>query len=538
MTEAFSNRPATVADYLAILRRRKWIVLLPPVAAGLAAFLLSTGQSPLYHANAQVLVNRTSVVAAVTGIDPSGGDPTRFLKTQASIARSPELAVRVASRSGIPGMSAGRVLAESSVTPSADSDLVSIGVDDKDPNVAARIANTYASEFAAFSKERATASIDQALTDLRAQLKGLADRGQAGSALFAQLLQDQSKLVTVGRLFAGNTSVLQPADGASKIRPRPQRNAMVGFLFGGVVGLALAFLAEALDRRVRSEHEIDEALGIPLLARIPRPPRALQKANSLVMLEESTGAQAETFRKLRTSLEFVNPDGAARTIMVTSAVEQEGKSTTIANLAVALARGNRRVAVVDLDLRRPYLSRLFHVSGRPGITDVALKRAELSDALRPIALATGIRERASLNGDGGASNGRTASDGLLHLLPAGTIPPAAGEMLQDERLLGVLDELATRFDVVLIDAPPLLAFGDTMTLSTRVDAIFAITRLGRVQRSILHEFARQLQSCQANLLGYVLTGVEHTESYRYMYEAYEYYARGTPSAKDKDKERV
>jgi succinoglycan biosynthesis transport protein ExoP len=535
MTEAFSNRPATVADYLAILRRRKWIVLLPPVAAGLAAFLLSTGQSPLYHADAQVLVNRTSVVAAVTGIDPSGGDPTRFLKTQASIARSPELAVRVASRSGIPGMSAGRVLAESSVTPSADSDLVSIGVDDKDPNVAARIANTYASEFAAFSKERATASIDQALTDLRAQLKGLAERGQTGSSLYAQLLQDQSKLVTVGKLFAGNTSVLQPADGAGKIRPRPKRNAILGFLFGSVVGFALAFLAEALDRRVRNEHEIDQALGIPLLARIPQPSRALQKTDGLVMLQESTGAQAETFRKLRTSLEFVNPDGAARTIMVTSPVEREGKSTTIANLAVALARGNRRVALVDLDLRRPYLNRLFHISGRPGLTDVALKRADLSDALRPIAIATGIQERANLNGDGGASNGRTASAGLLHLLPAGTIPPMAGEMLQDERLLGVLDELATRFDVVLIDAPPLLAFGDTMTLSTRVDAIFAITRLGRVQRSILHEFARQLQSCQANLLGYVLTGVEHSESYRYMYEAYEYYARGTPSAKDKER---
>src|SRR5439155_17112975 len=84
------------------------------------------------------------------------------------------------------------------------------------------------------------------------------------------------------------------------------------------------------------------------------------------------------------------------------------------------------------------------------------------------------------------------------------------------------------------DAPPLLAFGDTMTLSPHVDAIFAITRLSRVQRPILHEFGRQLQNCQSRLLGYVLTGVEHSESYRYMYEAYEYYARGTPS----DKERV
>jgi succinoglycan biosynthesis transport protein ExoP len=539
MTEAFSDRPKTVADYLAILKRRKWIVLVPPIVAGLVAFLLSTGQSPLYHANAEVLVNRASVVTAVTGVDPSGGDPVRFLQTQANIARSPELAVRVANQSGVPGMTGGRVLDESSVTPSSDSDVLSIDVEDRDANVAARLANTYASEFAEFTKERATSSIDTALADLRAQLKALADRNQTGSALYAQLLSDQSRLVTTGRLFAGNTSVLRPAAGAEKVRPRPKRDAILGFLFGGVVGLALAFLAEALDRRVRDEHEIDEALGIPLLARIPQPPRALQKRDSLVMLQEPTGGQAETFRKLRTSFVFVNPDGAARTIMVTSPVEQEGKSTTVANLAIALARGNRRVALVDLDLRRPYLSRLFHVGGRPGITDVALKRAELSDALRPIAVATGVQERASQNGSG-ASNGRTASGGLLHLLPAGTIPPMAGEMLQDERLLGVLADLASRFDIVLIDAPPLLAFGDTMTLSTRVDAIFAITRLGRVQRPILHEFARQLQNCQAKLLGYVLTGVEHSESYRYMYEAYEYYARGTPSEKERPskKERV
>jgi Mrp family chromosome partitioning ATPase len=121
----------------------------------------------------------------------------------------------------------------------------------------------------------------------------------------------------------------------------------------------------------------------------------------------------------------------------------------------------------------------------------------------------------------------------LHLLPAGTLPPSAGETLQDERLLAVLDELAAKFDIVLIDAPPLLAFGDTMTLSSHVDAIFAITRLGRVQRPILHEFARQLAACQARLLGYVLTGVEQSESYRYMYEAYQYYERA-PRTKERD----
>jgi succinoglycan biosynthesis transport protein ExoP len=533
MNQVFSNRPTTVADYLAILRRRKWIVLVPPVAAAAAAYLLSMGQSPLYRASAQVLINRTSVVAAITSVDPSGGDPNRYLTTQASIARDPILARRVANASGIPGMTAGRVLSESDVTPSQDADIITIKVVDGDRSTTTRLTNTYAAQFAEYTKERATSYVDEALRSLQVRIKSLAAHGQADTPLYATLIQQQGQLATVGKLLAGNSSVLNPAEGSEKIRPRPKRNALFGFLFGAVVGLALAFLAEALDRRVRDEHEIDAALGTPLLARIPAPPRALQKSNDLVMLREPSGAQAETFRKLRTSIEFVNPDGAAKTIMVTSAMEQEGKSTTIANLAVALARGNRRVAIVDLDLRRPYLSRLFHVGGRPGITDVALKHSTLTDALRSISLASGIQEMASLNGQPPSQNGRVASEGLLQLLPAGTLPPSAGEMLQDSRLLAVLDDLAGRFDLVLVDAPPLLAFGDTMTLSSHVDGIFALTRIGRVQRPILHEFARQLRHCQARVLGYVLTGVEHSESYRYMYEAYQYYARGTPGERER-----
>lgn len=528
MKQVFSNRPTTVADYLAILRRRKWIVLLPPIVAAIGAYVLSAGQSPLYNARAQVLVNPPSVVNQLLQLSQVV-DPNRFLTTQASVARAPELAARVAAASGVPGMTAGRVLGESDVTPSTDADLIAITVNDGDPNVAARLANTYATEFTRFSKERATTTIDEAIASLQTQINSLAAKGKANTPLYDTLIQQQGQLTTLGKLLAGNSSLLRPAEGAAKIRPRPKRDAILGFLLGAVVGLALAFLAEALDRRVRDEHEIDEAMGLPLLARIPRPPRALQKTNDLVMLREPASAQAETFRKLRTSIEFVNPDGAARTIMVTSAVEQEGKSTTIANLAIALARGNRRVALVDLDLRRPYLSRLFHVGARPGITDVSIGGAMLEDALRPIGLVSVVEDLANQNGHGGASNGRAPTHGTLHLLPAGTIPPSAGELLQDERLLSVLDELATRFDVVLIDAPPLLAFGDAMTLSSRVDAMFVITRLSRVQRPILHEFVRQLQSCQATLLGYVVTGVEHSESYRYMYQAYEFYARRTKS---------
>src|SRR5207247_6981470 len=119
--------------------------------------------------------------------------------------------------------------------------------------------------------------------------------------------------------------------------------------------------------RVRKAEEIAEQLGIPLLARLPQPSRGLRNKNRLAALEEPDGAAAEAFRMLRTNLDFVNIDRSAKTIMVTSAVESEGKSTTIANLAVTLARSGRRVVLVDLDLRRPYLDRFFGLGGRPGV---------------------------------------------------------------------------------------------------------------------------------------------------------------------------
>jgi tyrosine-protein kinase len=536
LTEAFDGRPTSVADYLAILRRRKWIVVIPPVIAAVLAFIVSSTHTPLYRADAKILVDRTSLLSSITQVgDPSLGDPTRFLNTQADIARSPVLAARVG---GELGMSAGRVRAETDVTPSADADVLTVGAEDKSSGTAVRLANTFARQFTDFTRERSTARIDDALVSLRARLKSLAAHGLVGSPEYDQLAQQQSQLEVLGKLLAGNTIVLQPADKAEKVRPRPKRQALLAGLLGLILGLALAFLAEALDRHVRSDHELDEALGLPLLARIPKPSRKLQKANDLVMLKEPGGIHAETFRKLRTSLEFVNPDGAARTIMVTSSVAKEGKSTTVANLAVALARANRKVLLVDLDLRAPFLSRLFHVGSRPGITDVALKRSPLDQALRPIALAPLHSSVDQLHAANGTSNGRSPLEGLLHLLPAGTIPPSADEMLEDPRLIAVLDKVAAEFEIVLIDAPPLLAFGDAMILSGHVDAIFAVTRLGRVQRPILHEFGRQLRACRAKLLGYVVTGVEHSESYRYMYEGYAYDPRLRERAANKERERV
>jgi succinoglycan biosynthesis transport protein ExoP len=243
------------------------------------------------------------------------------------------------------------------------------------------------------------------------------------------------------------------------------------------------------------------------------------------MLADPRSVHAETFRKLRTTVEFVNLDHHARTIMVTSAGPREGKSTTVANLAVALARAGRRVVLVDLDLRRPSLHPFFRVRGDNGITDVVVDRLTLGDALRRIPLPA--LERSSANGDGSngagllhdlreTSDSRSSAEGVLHLLPCGTLPPAADEFLERAHVDRVLDQLASQFDIVLVDAPPVLAVGDAMSLTADVDAMILVTRMG-IDRRQLQELARQLQSSRADVLGFVLTGVAHGDSYTYGY---------------------
>jgi Mrp family chromosome partitioning ATPase len=533
VSDAFANRPTTLADYVAIVRRRKWIILLPLLVAPAMAVLLSSTQQSLYRASAEIYVKRADIAAAVAGVtDPTlQVDPVRFLKTQASVAGDPKLAQRVVAAAGVRGISAGGLLGSSSVTPNPDADLLNVAVTNGNPDAAVRLANVYANEFTKYRTELDTARINDALEGVKARIKSLRGHGVSiDSPSYATLLDNQTRLETVGKLLADNTYVLRPAEGAVKTSPRTRRNGILGFLLGGVLGIGLAFLAEALDKRVRSEREVADTLGLPLLGRIPRPARRLRKENALAMLAEPRSVAAEPVRALRTNLEFANLERDARTIMITSSVQREGKSTTIANLAVALVRAGRRVALVDLDLRRPFLHRFFRIKSTPGVTDVVLGQFKLSDAMRPVPVSAvsgrNPRTRATpvqLAPASRSSNGHGQLDGVLNVLPAGTIPPDPGELIGTEGLGKLLDTLRDQFDFVLIDAPPLLVVGDAMTLSAKVDAMFAVTRLKVVHRGMLHELARLLEACPAEKFGYVVTSAELGESYAYAY-AYGYAA--------------
>jgi succinoglycan biosynthesis transport protein ExoP len=289
----------------------------------------------------------------------------------------------------------------------------------------------------------------------------------------------------------------------------------MGLGLGIVIGLVLVSLAEALDTRIRHSDEVSERLGLPLLTRIPIPPRSLRRAGSLGMLDDEGGQQTEAYRTLRINLDFANLQMKARTIMVTSATEQEGKSTTAGNLAVALARAGRRVVLVDLDLRKPFLDHFFDLTGKPGLTDVALGNVTLDQAMWSIPIP---------GSDGGPQAGS------LHVLPSGPMPPNPADLIESSVVSEILLDLAERADVVLLDSAPLLPVSDGVVLSNKVDAMLIVVRASTVRRPMLAELQRVLTACPAPKLGFVLTGAEEGEGYGYGY-GYAGYGSDSPAVR-------
>jgi polysaccharide biosynthesis transport protein len=519
-----AGHAATLRDYLHVVRRRKWIILQAVLLVPAAAIAFSVHQQKLYQASAQVLLSSQNLATELTGTQQTGVtvQPDRVAQTQADVARVPAIAARVLELVPGTGMTVQRFLARSGVATATNADILTFDVVNRDGALARRLVDEYAAAYTVYRRSLDTAAIHTALQSVDARIRQLVGSGGRGGALYASLVERQQTLATMQALQTSNAAVVQQAEKATQVQPKTSRNAILGIFLGIVLGIGLAFLREALDTRVRNAEEIGERLGgLPLLARVPVPGRKLRAKNRLVMLDSPTGVQAEAFRMLRTNLDFATLGRDARTIMVTSAVEQEGKSTTIANLAVALARTGQRVVLVDLDLRRPFLHTFFDLDG-PGITQVALGHVSLGEALVPVAIADSRPRWEKANGNG---NGHKTVKGVLEVLPSGPIPPDPGEFVGTAVLTEILEELRMRADFVLIDAPPALHVGDAMTLSTKVDGILVVTRMQVVRRHMLNELARQLANAPTPVLGFVVTAADEEESYGYGYGYGSYHAR-------------
>ena len=499
----------TLRDYLRLLRRRRWIVLQAVILAPVIAILLSSRQAATYQAQAQVLLTSQSfaqLLSSNQNFDANQQIAEGVAANQAKLARiRPVLRGAVVAAHDV-SLSPAQLLHSSSVTTGQASDQLTFSVTSDSPMRAVRLTNAYARSYTAYRHKLDTGALRRAGTDVGARIAELQKDPSGNAALIARLVETEQQLQTLETLETSNATVVETANRAFKVGPRTKRNGILGLALGVVIGFLLALLADALDTRVRSDEEVAELLGVPVLGRLPEPPRKLREKFALVMLEEPYGSHAEAIRMLRTNLGLADIDQDSKVIAVTSALPLEGKSTTIANLAVACARDGRRVVLVDLDLRNPMLATFFQAGDRWGVTDVALGRASLDEALLGINVADDLDE----SGDS-AGEGRPRLDVLV----AGGVPPDPGEFVSSLRLADILTELRARYDLVFVDSPPMLTVGDALALSSRLDAFVAVCSLSLARRGALHELRRSFSIARCVVLGAVVTSSEAPGPYGY-----------------------
>lgn len=465
--------------------RRHWLmVAFIVLAISAATYYHYARQAAKYVATVQIFV-RSAGPAPVLGTDPEA-DPARRLLNEAQVLQTPTVAATVARRLGYKG-DPRDLLNLITVTPSIDSDLISLAATTSDPNRSAALANGFASAFAA-----------------------LVPQTKRAAAPSVQVI-DRASVPTTGS------------------RPSPARNALFAAVLGLVLAAVLVLALKAFDRRLR--HPVVEAeYGLPLLESIPFSRKAHGATRSGSRLPV---AMMERVRGLRTMLEHGARSGVApRTVLVTSAIPGEGKSTLVKSLALAYFESAKSVLVIDADLRRPMLHEFFEAPLVPGLSDVLRSSISLTDAVQDVQsgdiepafdpVVTGSESimaivpqqesrPAQTAQEPAAGNGTSARHPVMHLLASGsgTSDPAA--LLGSGQLNVLLAEASATYDLVLLDSPPVLSVSDAIPLATAVDAVVLVARSEFTTRDAALRCRQALERVPTTVLGVVANAVRNDD---------------------------
>ncbi|MEM1030025.1 MAG: polysaccharide biosynthesis tyrosine autokinase [Myxococcota bacterium] len=340
--------------------------------------------------------------------------------------------------------------------------------------------------------------------------------------LYSLVLERMKESDLTRMLRVNNVSIVdRPLVPGAPVRPRVTLQLLVGLLLGLALGVGASFGRSLLDRTIKVPEDIEEGLSLTVLGLLPQ--SAKMKAGAaegaarrfrgrraptgrkpeLVVHDEPMGGVAEAARAIRTNLMFMEPDTPYETLLVTSAGPSEGKTTVACCIAITLAQAGQRVVLVDCDLRRPRIRRVFDVEA----TDGGLTSVLLGEPLDQ-------------------STFETSVPGLT-VLPAGPVPPNPAELLHTERFKSLLDDLKGRFDRVILDSPPVVAVTDPTILSTLVDGCVLVVRANQTKKNLALHAVRSLRAVGDNVSGVVLNAVDFSRS-EYAYSYYEkgaYYGR-------------
>jgi capsular exopolysaccharide synthesis family protein len=493
-------------DYLKVMRARVRLIVLSVIVVTLGTVAFSLVQKPAYQGVALVQVTQQDTGITMLGAPQAQQSYTPGrdeVQTQVEVIQSRRIAGMVLQRLGLSG-SIDSLLSRVTVSADTGTNNIEIRVTDPSADGAAQIANAFADAYVTWSRDSQTSSIKTAADDVQRRLTAAqaqivaieatatargassADRVrlQSATTLYSTLADKLEQLRIAEQLATGTGSVLASATvDPVPVSPRPVRDGALGLAIGLLVGLMAAFLGEQLDTRIKTPAEAGEIYGAPVLASIPTEKVSKSELSRLTLTERPGSPAAEAYRMLRNNLGFVNFDKGIKTVLVTSAVPSEGKSTVAANLATVLSQTGSKVVLVICDFYLPAADRFFGLDYTVGLSDVLVGSHELLPSLQK---------------PEGFDN--------LRVLTAGALPPNPSELLGSAAMGTLVADLRGWADWVIIDSAPVLATADAAAVTRWVDGVLVVARVGSSRRDAAHAGCEQLRNVGARILGLAVWG--------------------------------
>jgi len=502
-----------------IWRRKLFIILFATIVTALV-FVVSMQQANEYESTARIIVEtQSATLNAIAGQNIGDKAPDdRQVATLATFVVTPEIARRVKGTLAS-DLSVEELLDSARADPDLNANVIEVTARRPSAKETADIATAFATEFVDWRRETQQESLDAALEITQREI----ERTQQDTFAYQELVNRRSELEVLKTLTNGGVQIGEAAGVPSEpASPRPLRNAAVALGAALILGVGLAFLREMLDVNIHTVEELEQLSTLPIVCTIDALPKEYRKSGRLIVLEEPRSPYAESYRRLRTSLDFLNFNHDLKTILVTSPLPGQGKSTTIGNLAVVLVRSGHRVTIVEGDLRRPSLHTYFQTPNVVGLASVVAGSAKLADAVKTLTFHEGTTTVVRTPPGRAAGSPRADLAGVvsLRLLTSGPLPPNPGDIVTSAQFSDILAELGKTSDYVLVDAPPVLAVGDAGALAGKVDGVLVVVRLEETTRQMLAEVETFLERSPARALGLVVAGVPRQKQHEYRYTGY------------------
>jgi capsular exopolysaccharide synthesis family protein len=474
-------------DYPSILLARKWTVALVAGTVVAAGLFLSFRQTPVYRSSASVLVKVPGEQSAQNQIN---------MATEKSVAQSTAVAQIVIANLDLTAQPKD-VLQYLAVDVPVDTEILKFGYSDPRPATAQRKAEAFALAYLQYRRQALLGDLSASQRPLEERIRTLNQRLQTVQSEGDGSVQkaEASSLLTQIAILEQKLADLTPTDGlsggeiiapailpTSPASPNHIQNAIIAVIVGLILGLCAALLIDYTDDRIRGREDLEAHLGVSVLGTIPQVVRRKRFAHGdLIAASQPESWEAEAFRRLGTNVMFAAGRRNSKTILITSSGAGEGKTVTVANLGVVLARAGNKVILVSADLRKPRLEQFFGDPAEVGLANILWETATLSDAL----LGTAVPS--------------------LDVLPSGSTLSNPTELLGVPRMSSLLREMRELADFVIVDSAPMLPVADSAVLAPVCDSVIFVADARSTRRSAIRESTRQLRSVNATLLGAVLT---------------------------------